>query len=60
MLGCKPADTPMESNYKIGYKGNSPLVDAERYQLLVEKLIYLFHTRHRLSCYCCRSIYEQA
>ncbi|KAK4860449.1 hypothetical protein QYF36_024063 [Acer negundo] len=34
MLGCKPADTPMESSYKIGFKGDSPPVDTRRYQRL--------------------------
>ena len=45
MLGCKPADTPMESTYKIGLKEDSPPVDKGRYQRLVGKLIYLSHTR---------------
>ena len=45
MLGCKPADTPMESTYKIGLKEDSPPVDTGRYQQLVGKLIYLSHTR---------------
>ncbi|KAK0577899.1 hypothetical protein LWI29_001989 [Acer saccharum] len=45
MLGCKPADTPMESSYKISFKEDSPLVDTGRYQRLVGKLIYLSHTR---------------
>ena len=39
MLGCKPADTPMESTYKIGLKEDSPPVDTGRYQQLVGKLI---------------------
>ncbi|KAK0594035.1 hypothetical protein LWI29_029766 [Acer saccharum] len=45
MLGCKPADTPMESSYKISFKEDSPPVDTGRYQRLVGKLIYLSHTR---------------
>ena len=32
MLGCKLANTPMESTYKIGLKEDSPLVDTGRYQ----------------------------
>ena len=45
MLGCKPIDTSMESNYKIGLKEDSLLVGIGRYQQLVGKLIYLSHTR---------------
>lgn len=45
MLGCKPADTPMEPHYKIGSREDSPPVDTGRYQRLVGKLIYLSHTR---------------
>lgn len=43
MLGCKPSDTPMDPNSKLGTEDESPLVD--RYQRLVGKLIYLTHTR---------------
>ncbi|XP_028758658.1 uncharacterized protein LOC114717616 [Neltuma alba] len=35
----------MELNKKLGLNKNSPLVDRERYQRLVGKLIYLTHTR---------------
>lgn len=45
MLGCKPADTPMESTHKLGLNQDSPPVDKGRYQRLVGKLIYLSHTR---------------
>lgn len=45
MLGCKPADIPMESSYKESLKEKSNSVDNERYQRLIGKLIYLFHTR---------------
>lgn len=44
MLGCKPVDTPMDPNIKIGMEKDSPLVDKGRYQRLVGKLIYLAHT----------------
>ncbi|KAH9763107.1 protein kinase domain-containing protein [Citrus sinensis] len=42
--GCKPIDTPVEYNLKLG-EGEKALVDARRYQNLVGKLIYLSHTR---------------
>ncbi|KAE8668064.1 putative ion channel POLLUX-like 2-like isoform X2 [Hibiscus syriacus] len=45
MLGCKPADTPMDSTTKLGTKENCAPVDKGRYQRLVGKLIYLSHTR---------------
>ncbi|KAF7808006.1 Retrovirus-related Pol polyprotein from transposon RE1 [Senna tora] len=49
MLGCKAAETPMETNYKTRFSQESPLVDTGRYQLLVDKLIYLTHTRPDIS-----------
>ncbi len=45
LLGCKPAETPMESNLKLQPKSSGKHVDKERYQRLVGKLIYLSHTR---------------
>ena len=45
MLGCKPTNTPLESTTKLGLKEDSSPVDKGRYQRLVGKLIYLFHTR---------------
>ena len=45
MLGCKPADTPMNSTKKIGTEENSAPVEKGRYQRLVGRLIYLSHTR---------------
>ena len=44
MIGCKPADTPMDSTIKIGLLENSAPIEKERYQRLVGKLIYLSHT----------------
>ncbi|PNY04040.1 hypothetical protein L195_g000452 [Trifolium pratense] len=44
MSGCMPADTPMVPNVKLWEKG-SALVNTGRYQMLVDKLIYLSHTR---------------
>ncbi|KAL5851107.1 hypothetical protein ACOSQ3_006225 [Xanthoceras sorbifolium] len=45
MMGCKHADTPMDSTTKLRAKVESGLVDKGRYQRLVGKLIYLSHTR---------------
>ena len=44
MLGCRPADTPIEFNCKLGNSNDLVLVDIEQYQRLVGKLIYLSHT----------------
>ena len=49
MLGCTPADTPMEANYKHKFSKESPPTDIERFQRLVRKLIYLSHTRLDIS-----------
>ena len=44
MLGCKPADSPIEANHRLQAEvGDS--IDLERYQRLVGRLIYLSHTR---------------
>lgn len=45
MLGCKPVDTPMDPNIKIGGKKDYPLVDKGRYRILMGKLKYMVHTR---------------
>ena len=45
MLACKPVDTPMEMNYKLGQAENQTPADKGCYQRLVGKLIYLSHTR---------------
>jgi hypothetical protein len=48
MLGCRPANTPIDSNH--GLKGGvTDRVDRERYQRLVGRLIYLSHTRPDIS-----------
>ncbi|KAA0025288.1 Cysteine-rich RLK (receptor-like protein kinase) 8 [Cucumis melo var. makuwa] len=49
MLGCRPADTPIEFNCKLGNSDDQVPVDKEQYQRLVGKLIYLSHTRHDIS-----------
>ena len=45
MSGCKPADTPVEYNSKLGENEKGTPVDTTRYQKLVGKLIYLSHIR---------------
>ncbi|RVW15029.1 Retrovirus-related Pol polyprotein from transposon RE2 [Vitis vinifera] len=45
MLGCKPIDTPMDSQKKLGIEKESTPIDRGRYQRLVGRLIYLSHTR---------------
>lgn len=45
LLGCKAAETPMESNLKLQPVETENMVDKGRYQRLVGKLIYLSHTR---------------
>ncbi|KAA0064018.1 putative mitochondrial protein [Cucumis melo var. makuwa] len=49
MLGCHPADTPIEFNCKLGNFDDQVLVDKEQYQHLVGKLIYLSHDRPNIS-----------
>ena len=44
-LGCKPTSTPLEPNWKNKEDETEGLVDKERYQWLVGKLIYLYLTR---------------
>ena len=44
MLGCKPADSPIEANHWLCSNDGKP-IDKERYQRLVGKLIYLSYTR---------------
>ncbi|KAL8146639.1 hypothetical protein AgCh_004391 [Apium graveolens] len=44
MLGCRPADSPIEANHKLcGDTGDT--LDRIQYQRLVGRLIYLSHTR---------------
>ncbi|KAM2749445.1 hypothetical protein EV2_028339 [Malus domestica] len=45
MLACKPADTPIELNHKLGEYPDQIPTNKERYQQIVGKLIYLAHTR---------------
>jgi len=45
MVDFKPADTCMQVNHGSKFEEGANLTDKERYQRLVEKLIYLSHTR---------------
>ena len=45
MLGCKPVETPMEMNHKLGILPDQAQTDKGCYQRLVGRLIYLSHTR---------------
>ncbi|XP_061371297.1 uncharacterized protein LOC133313900 [Gastrolobium bilobum] len=38
-LGCKPSNTPIEQNHKMGYEEESPPVDKGQYQRLVGNLV---------------------
>ncbi|KAL0554269.1 hypothetical protein IC582_008186 [Cucumis melo] len=49
MLGCRPTNTPIEFNYRLGNSDDQVPVDKEQYQRLVGKLIYLSHTRPDIS-----------
>ena len=44
MLGCHPVATPIEQNHRLRKDVGTP-VDKECYQRLVERIIYLSHTR---------------
>lgn len=48
-LGCRPASTPLEPNWKVSVNGTEKEVDKERYQRLVGRLIYLSLTRPDIS-----------
>ncbi|XP_025621508.1 uncharacterized mitochondrial protein AtMg00810-like [Arachis hypogaea] len=45
LLGCKAAETPIESNLKLKLAEPENIMDKGRYQQLVGRLIYLSHTR---------------
>lgn len=49
MIGCKPADTPIEFNAKLKDSVDKVPVDNERYQRLVGKPIYLSHNGPNIS-----------
>ena len=45
MSGCKPIDTPIDLNVKLGRINDGKMVNTTQYQRLVGKLIYLSHIR---------------
>ncbi|CAN6723796.1 unnamed protein product [Malus baccata var. baccata] len=45
MLDCRPVDTLIEQNHRLGLFPNQVPTHKERYQMLVGRLIYLSHTR---------------
>ena len=45
LLGCKVADTPIEPNVKLQPAKPEDVVNRDRFQRLVGRLIYLSHTR---------------
>ena len=49
MLGCRPANTPIEFNCKVGNSDDQVPIDKEQYQRLAGKLIYLSHTSPDIS-----------
>jgi hypothetical protein len=44
MLDCKPTDTPIVQNHKLGEHPSQIPTNERRYKRLVGKLIYLSHT----------------
>ena len=44
LLNCKPTETPIIPNHKLGEYPNQVPTDKGRYQRLVGKLIYFSHT----------------
>lgn len=48
-LGCKPASTPLEPNWKNKEEQEKYQVDKGRFQRLVGKIIYLSHTRPNIA-----------
>ena len=45
LLECKPVDTPIVQNHRLGEYSDQVPADKVRYQRLVGKFIYLSHTR---------------
>lgn len=61
MTGCKPTNTSMEANAKLGESVIKIPVDKGRYQRLVGKLIYMSHTRPDISyAVCCKLVYASS
>ena len=49
MMACSPVSIPMEENLKLGIYPDQVPTNKERYQRLVERLMYLAHTRPDLA-----------
>uniref|UniRef100_A0A7N2LTQ0 Reverse transcriptase Ty1/copia-type domain-containing protein n=1 Tax=Quercus lobata TaxID=97700 RepID=A0A7N2LTQ0_QUELO len=49
MMACSLVSTPMEENLKLGIYPDQVPTNKERYQRLVERLMYLSHTRPDLA-----------
>ena len=49
MLGCKPAESPIEPNVKLQPTEAENVKNKEHYQRLVGRLLYLSHTRPDIS-----------
>ena len=49
MSGCRPSNTFIDPNVKLGKVEIGVLVDTTRYQNLVGKLIYLSHTQPNIA-----------
>lgn len=49
-LACAPVDTIMEVKYSLIIYLDQVLMNKERYQMLVRRLIHLSHTRPNISC----------
>ncbi|XP_024026660.1 uncharacterized protein LOC112093094 [Morus notabilis] len=49
LLGCKAAETPIDANLKLDPAKSEVVIDREKFQRLVGKLIYLSHTHHNIA-----------
>ncbi|KAK8934710.1 hypothetical protein KSP39_PZI014426 [Platanthera zijinensis] len=49
MSGCRPADTPIEANHRLGRDDGENIEDISGFQRLVGRLIFLSHTRPDIS-----------
>ncbi|XP_020417932.1 uncharacterized protein LOC109948654 [Prunus persica] len=49
MLGCKPADTPIEMNHKLCEDMDQESTNKEQYQRLIGRFIYLAHKRPNIA-----------
>ena len=45
LLGCKTVDTPVEPNVKLTLAKPEDVIDRDKFQRLIGRLIYLSHTR---------------